>query len=269
MIKLKESCLFKSLALFCGCLWWPPCETPPRRLSGKGWAPSFLLHRVEAYPNSLFPSKKCSSLNPLSFNFDSSGLFISSLWVKMFRVKKSILSHFPWPICICTRHFTMEFHIIKAWCLQGKFQFSIMGQFNIKCHFLPQILASGRRALSSIRFLYLSSHDTALGGVHTPHEKQSQQLGPESVVTTGHEIMDSHLLQWLGVEGGNMWGRVWRDSAASLATRTSDFTLSELRSHWDILSWRVMWSELCFRRPTLTSVLKIHCGGGGWGWKTV
>lgn len=138
MIKLKESCLFKALALFCGCLWWPPCETPPRRLSGKGWAPSFLLHRVEAYPNSLFPSKKCSSLNPLSFNFDSYGLCISSLQVKMFGVKKLLLSHFPWPICICTRHFAMEFHIVKAWCLQGKFQFSIMGQFNIKCHFLPK-----------------------------------------------------------------------------------------------------------------------------------
>lgn len=204
MIKLEESCLFKALALFCGSLQWPPHEGPPGRLSGNGWALSFLLQGVRNISRFSFPSRKCSSLNPLCFHFDSSGLFISSLWVRIFGIKKLILSHFPWPICLCTRLFTMEFHIIKAQCLRGKFQFSIMVQFNIKCHFLPQILPSGRRALWSIRFLYLRSQDTALGGMCTRGEKQSQQLGLGSALTMGCQSMDRPLMkgQWRGVGGG-------------------------------------------------------------------
>ena len=224
---------------------------------------------LEAYPDSLFPSGKCSSLNPLSFHLDSSGLFISSLWVRIFGIKKLILSHFPWPICLCTRHFTMEFHIIKARCLRGKFQFSIMVQFNIKCHFLPQILPSGRRALLSIRFLCLSSHDTARGGVCTLGEKQSQQLGLGSVVTVGCAIMDRPLIKgrWLGVEGGGAWGRLWGDPAAPLATRAFIFTLSELRSHWDVLEqrghmiWIILWKDhswiVCWKYIVGVGVKKI------------
>lgn len=68
-------------------------------------------------------------------------------------------------------------------------------------------MPSGRRALLSIRFLYLSSHDTALGGMCTLGEKQSQQLGLGSVVIVGCEIMDRPLIKGSdGVEGGGTWG---------------------------------------------------------------
>lgn len=139
--------------LFCGSLQWPPHEAPAGRLSGKSRALLVFMGNGSR-SNSLFPLKKCSFPNPLSSNFSSSGLFIASLGVRTFEFKKMTLSHFPWPICICTKHLIKEFHILKAWGLQGKFQFSIMVWFNVKCHFLPQILASGRRAVLSFRFLY-------------------------------------------------------------------------------------------------------------------
>ena len=222
---------------------------------------------LEAYSDSLFPSRKSSSLNPLSFHFDSSGLFISSLWMRIFGIKKLILSHFPWPICLCTSHFTMVFHIIKARRLRGKFQFSIMVQFKIKCHFLPQILPSGRRALLSIRFLYLSSHGTALGGMCTPGEKQSQQLGLGSVVIVGCAIMDRPLIKGSdGVEGGGTWGG-YEVIQLHLLLQGLSF------SSW--VSWGAtgtFWAERSYdlnytwEGPLLTSVLKIHCGC--WGEKS-
>lgn len=138
-LNLKNLALFKALALFCGNWKWPPTWSPPGRSSGNGWALSFLLWGVRSISDSLFPSREMffskSSFLP-SWFFWTFYIFLVS---ENFGIKKLILSHFPWPICLCTRHFTMESHIIKARCLRGKFQFSIMVQFNIKCHFLPNI----------------------------------------------------------------------------------------------------------------------------------
>ena len=233
---------------------------------------------LETYPDSLSPSRKCSSLNPLCFHFDSSGLFISSLWVRIFGIKKLILSHFPWPICLCTRLFTMEFHIIKAQCLRGKFQFSVMVQFNIKCHFLPQILPSGRRALWSIRFLYLRSQDTALGGMCTLGEKQSQQLGLGSALTMGCQSTDRPLIkgQWRGVGGGGTWARLWGAPAAPLLPGLS-FSLwvswgatgtfwAESRVIWIILwkdhSWLLCWKYTV--GPGVKNIFKLRPLGTSW-----
>lgn len=220
---------------------------------------------LETYPDSLSPSRKCSSLNPLCFHFDSSGLFISSLWVRIFGIKKLILSHFPWPICLCTRLFTMEFHIIKAQCLRGKFQFSVMVQFNIKCHFLPQILPSGRRALWSIRFLYLRSQDTALGGMCTLGEKQSQQLGLGSALTMGCQSMDRPLIRGSDVE----WEVVVPERGYEAPQLHPCYQGFRFHSEWaeeplGLSEQRVVWSESYFGRTTPGFCVENTLWGLGW-----
>lgn len=133
-------------------------KASPRRLAVRKQAPSFLVWEGQARPSSLSPKGMFLTKHPF-LNFDFSGLFIYSFGVRIFRGKKLIISHLPWPICKCSWYFIMESPIIKAWSSKRS---SKMVQLNIECSFLPQKAGFKKGAPLSIRFLYLSSHHTAL-----------------------------------------------------------------------------------------------------------
>lgn len=72
----------------------------------------------------------------------------------------------------------------------------------------------------------------------------SVRIGREEVTEVVGSMVGGHTI------------RVWKAIA-----RMSAFTLSEMGSHWGVLSKGIMCSVLCFKRIILATLSKIYCAG--------